>query len=103
MVAAAEKISSVLERVIKENHLTHGFQEATIKMAWEGMVGKDVAKHTNPAFLKKGILMVGVDSSAWAYELSTHLKSLMLKKINQGLGREAVKDIHFRVGGLRKS
>lgn len=97
MVGTAEKISAILPRVIKDNRLSHGFQEATLKTAWESLVGKEVARHTSPSFLKKGILTVGVDSAPWAYELSHHLKGLILKKINEGLGIEAVNDIHFKV------
>ncbi len=67
-------------------------------MEWEGLVGKEVAKHTAPAFLKKGILFITVDSPVWAYELSTHLKDIIVKNINVGVGGEVVKDIHFRVG-----
>lgn len=93
---SAESISTILKRVIKKGHLSK-MKEASIKMGWDGFVGKEVARHTAPAFLKKGILFVQVDSSAWAYELSTHLKSIILKNINEGMGEDLVKDIHFKV------
>jgi predicted nucleic acid-binding Zn ribbon protein len=99
MVGSAEKISTILGRVIKDNRLGQGLKEATLKMEWERLVGKEVARHTIPDFLKKGILMVGVDSSTWAYELSNHLKGLIIQKINEGLGEAVVKDIHFKVRG----
>jgi predicted nucleic acid-binding Zn ribbon protein len=73
--------------------------ESAIKMGWEDFVGKEVAKHTTPSFLKKGVLFIHVDSPVWAYELSTHLKDILSKKINEGIGKEVVKDIHFKVGG----
>lgn len=97
MVGTVEKISTILQRVIKVNRLGHGFKEAIIRKEWEGLVGQEVARHTSPGFFKKGILLVGVDSSTWAYELANHLKGLILSKINQGLGEEVVKDIHFKV------
>jgi predicted nucleic acid-binding Zn ribbon protein len=101
MVGTAEKISTILQRVIKDNRLGRGLKEAAIKMEWERLVGKEAARHTIPAFLKKGILIVRVDSSVWAYELSTNRKALILKKINEGLEEETVKDIHFKVRDLR--
>lgn len=93
---SVEKISTILKRVIKKSHLQK-MKEASIKMGWEGLVGKEVAKHTVPAFLKKGILFINVDSSAWAYELSTHLKGIILKNITEGVGEGIVKDILFKV------
>lgn len=95
---SVERISTILERAIKKSHLQK-MKEASIKMEWECLVGKEVAKHTVPAFLKKGVLFITVDSSAWAYELSTHLKGIIVRNINVGVGADVVKDIHFRVGG----
>jgi len=100
-MSSTEKISQILKRVIRKGHL-HKMNEASIKTGWDGFVGKEVAKHTTPAFLKQGTLFVNVDSSAWAYELSTHLKDIMSRKINDGLGEEVVKDIHFKVGGFMR-
>lgn len=98
-MSSSEKISQILKRVINKSHAGK-MDEASIKMGWDGFVGQEVAKHTAPAFLKKGILFVNVDSSAWAYELSTHLKNILLGKINEGVGQEVVKDIHFKVRDL---
>lgn len=100
-MSSSEKISQILKRVIKKSHL-HKMNEASIKMGWDGLVGKEVARHTVPAFLKKEILFVHVDSSAWAYELSTHLKDIILRKINEGVGGDVVKDIHFKVRDFRR-
>ena len=100
-MSSTEKVSQILKRVISKSHL-HKMNEASIKMGWDGLVGKEVARHTAPAFLKKGILFVRVDSSAWAYELSTHLKDIVLKNISEGVGEGVVKDIHFRVGNFMR-
>lgn len=100
MVNSAENIAQILKRVIKKSHFSHKMNESTIKTEWERLVGREVARHTRPAFLKKTVLFVRVDSSAWAYELSTHLKDILLKKINEGVGEEVVGDIHFQVGQI---
>lgn len=94
---STENISSILKRVIKKDRL-YKMNEASIKMDWKELVGEEVAKHTAPTFLKNGKLFVNVDSSTWAYELSNHLKDLILRKINKDMGEEVVTDIHFRVG-----
>lgn len=97
----AEKISSILKRAIGMQY-AQKINESGIKMGWEKFVGKEVAKHTAPSFLKKGKLFVRVDSSVWAYELSTHLKDIISSKINEGIGEEVVTDIHFLVGDLKR-
>lgn len=100
-MSSSEKIAQILKRVIKESHSCK-MKEASIKTGWDGFVGKEVARHTTPAFLKKGTLFVNVDSSAWAYELSTHLKDIVLKNINEGIGEDVVTDIHFKVGDFAR-
>lgn len=97
MKGTAESISSILKRVIKKDHL-YKMKEAGIKMDWKQIVGEELAKHTAPGFLKNGKLFVNVDSATWAYELSTHLKGILMNKINADAGEQIVKDIHFKVG-----
>jgi len=70
--------------------------QARIASEWARVVGREIAQHTHVSGLRSGELMVAVDSSVWATELSamgTHL----LERLNQALGQTAVKSVRFTV------
>ena len=48
--------------------------------------------------LRNGLLVVAVDHPVWLQELSRYHKSLLLQKIKERVGKNAVRDIVFRIG-----
>jgi len=76
------------------------FDDIRIWKVWDGVVGKKIAEHAQPSWIKKGVLMVKVTDSVWLQELE-----FMAEKIKEGLNakiqREAIKKIRFRVGTLQ--
>ncbi len=71
--------------------------EYRIKRQWPAMVGRAVAARTEPTRLIKDTLYCVVNSSAWMTELN-YQKPLIINKINDYLGKEAVKAVVFRPG-----
>ena len=73
------------------------FDDIRIWKVWDGVVGKKIAEHAQPSWIKKGVLMVKVTDSVWLQELE-----FMAEKIKEGLNakiqREAIKKIRLRVG-----
>jgi predicted nucleic acid-binding Zn ribbon protein len=61
---------------------------------WNKAVGQDIRKQTVANRIENGILYVSVTSPIWMNEL-VYLKSGIIKKLNELIGREAVKDIKF--------
>ncbi len=60
--------------------------------SWPNVVGSFIASHTIDLSIKDGRLFVRVDSDALRSELS-YSKSLLLKNLNEMVGKEIVKEI----------
>lgn len=64
--------------------------------AWNEVAGPEIRKHTKGLALRDGELVVHVDSSSWAAEL-TMLSERFRQEINQNLGEELVRSVRFNV------
>jgi len=69
---------------------------ARVGTAWVDIVGKSVQNHTTGAYMREGLLIVYVDSPAWATELSA-MSERYRTALNEEIGEELVKDIRFTV------
>jgi predicted nucleic acid-binding Zn ribbon protein len=70
-------------------------EEVRVFGAWPKAVGADVSRQAQPKAFKNGILFVETRHPIWTTEL-TAKRHLILRRMNQTLGREMVKDIYFR-------
>lgn len=68
---------------------------------WSDVVGKDIAKKTEPVRFIGRKLYVTVSSSPWMSELM-HLKINIKDKLNRELSENAVEEIVFRLGRISK-
>ena len=60
--------------------------------SWPKVVGPFIASHTIDLSIKNQVLFVRVDSDALRNELS-YSKSLLMKNLNERVGKEIVKEI----------
>jgi hypothetical protein len=72
---------------------------ATIRAAWSGIVGDDVARAAQPVALVGTALVVVTASSSWSHQLS-FLERTILASVNE-LGVRGVERLRFRVGTVR--
>lgn len=70
-------------------------------LLWDKVVDHKIQKHTKALKLQRKVLYVTVESSTWASELS-FFKKEMLEKLNEKAGYTAVRDIRFKVGGIKE-
>ena len=61
---------------------------------WPQAVGPDIASRTIAKGIKSGILLILVETKVWLTQL-TILKKELIRKVNEKLGEEVVKDIRF--------
>lgn len=61
---------------------------------WDTCVGKEIARHTEPQKVVKGTMFVRVDNDVWRNEL-TFLKNEIIQKLNQKVGKKAIREIKF--------
>jgi len=61
---------------------------------WDEIVGKNVAKNTQPDRVEHGVIIVKVSSPTWRQELYFQ-KNEIIQKINNTIGKNVIKDIRF--------
>ncbi len=66
--------------------------EVKIINSWPDVVGPFIASHTTDLSIRNGILFVRIDSDSLRNELS-YSKSVLLKNLNEQVGREVLKEI----------
>jgi hypothetical protein len=94
-------VGEVLRTVMQDRGLGAGGSLAKLMARWPASVGADIARHACPAMLKGGRLTVTVDSSAWMGQLSM-LAPGIIEKVNEAIGEDLVKNLHFRIGKIRQ-
>lgn len=70
------------------------FEENLAFAFWDNCVGKEIARHTDPHKVVKGILFVKVDNDVWRHELA-FFKHEIIEKLNDKIGKKAITDIKF--------
>jgi len=90
----ASALGGLLGKLDRKNK--GAYTTAKVSLLWEEVSGPQVAKHTTGAYLRDGVLVIYVDASAWATEL-TAMAERYRNSINQGLGKETVESIRFTV------
>lgn len=94
-------VAEVLTSKFMKRGMAGLLEEYKILKSWDEIVGQHLAGKTRPGRLVKGLLCVNVESSVISNQLH-FLKREVLKKLNDSLGKNAVKDIKFRVRKLDK-
>jgi predicted nucleic acid-binding Zn ribbon protein len=81
-------LKSLLARLPAGNELA----DYDLWMHWDDALGTPLAAHARPHRLRRGVLVVAVDSSEWMQEVQ-FLKHDIRARLNARLGREVVKGV----------
>ena len=100
-VMPAKTMADILPGVLRDLQSPAKKDAGRITEKWDSIAGPRVAPHTRPFLTKNGNVIVWVDRSALAFELSQRFRSSLLKRIQAVLGEEKVKAIYFKVGQIR--
>jgi predicted nucleic acid-binding Zn ribbon protein len=76
-------------------------KRSDLQSLWPEIAGPTFTPHTKPTLGREGLLCVWVDSGVLASELAQRYQGTLLKRTQEALGEEAVKEIKFRVGQIR--
>lgn len=87
-------LKDALAAFLKDNNLESKLQETRVINAWEEVVGKLIARHTDQLQIKDRVLYVKVDSAALREELS-YQRSKLVKDLNKAADVEAIDDIRL--------
>jgi hypothetical protein len=92
-----ESVASVAETIFTRLDKTgEGRERSRAIAAWRQVAGAEVFSHARGFALRDGELLVFVDSSTWANELSV-LSEHYRTAVNERLGKEAVGSMRFAV------
>jgi len=92
-------LKDIISSLLKDTDLPFNPADAKIWSVWEEAVGKGIACHARPVWIRNGCLRVNVSDSVWLQELE-YVKETIMEKLNGKVGRSAVKKIDLRFGPL---
>ena len=95
---SADPTNKLVPLVMKQLGLEQRLQQSQVFYLWADIVGSDIARHAQPVSLRNGLLVVAVDHPVWLQELSRYHKPLILQKVQERIGKKAVRDVCFRIG-----
>jgi predicted nucleic acid-binding Zn ribbon protein len=90
-----DKLNSIMDALYKQLHFDRVSEEYLIIKMWKEIAGAYIAKASQVEKIYQGILYVKVKNAAWRNELMFK-KENIIEKMNQQLGKDAVKDIIFK-------
>lgn len=88
----AVHISQAIQELLKTQHLKPRFDEASVVVSWERIVGKSIAKRTRRIYIRDKVLFVELQSPSLKHDLSYN-KAQILEKLNKEFGDGVVKEI----------
>ncbi len=94
----AAAVGGLVESVLGKLGLKTRIREEEIKAAWREVVGDFLARHSAPAALESGTLIVHVLQPTVHFELERVWKRKLLVKLQERFGRTTVREIRFRLG-----
>jgi predicted nucleic acid-binding Zn ribbon protein len=92
-----EALGNVLGAFLKNSNLEERVEAAQVVPEWESLVGKQIAKVTQPiSVTRDGTLFVAVKTNGWMTELSL-MEPQLLRALNAKAGRIRVKKIRLQL------
>jgi len=87
-------LQDLITTFLDKNRKKELFSEQAILKVWNGEMGDFIVSQTKSVTIKKGVLAVKITHSALKFELLAQ-KSQIIKKLNNAVGIEVLKDILF--------
>ena len=95
-------IKDAIGKTLKSLGLEKRVKEAGAVQIWSEAVGEPIDKVTQVIGVRDGVVRVLVVNSIWSQELSLK-KVEIIRKLNDRLGKNLIRDIHFQVSHSRES
>lgn len=94
-------IGGLIKSGLRRTGIQEAVREKTALALWAGVVGPKTASVTRPERVNGGVLFVTCRDSIWAQELH-FLAPMILKKLNEKIGAEVIKEIRLSGRGFSK-
>jgi len=87
-----QAIGAVIKKLLKNQKLEGRLKELDVLKLSKELLGKNLMKYINDLSVKNGTLIIKIKSAVVRNELS-YQKSEIIKKINEEVGNEIIKEI----------
>lgn len=91
----AESIGRIIQGYLEAERLDTKMYELRVAAMWSEVVGPGVNRYTVNRYVKDGCLYVRLSSAPLRNELMLG-RSILVKRLNEAVGHEVIKDIIFR-------
>ena len=86
-----------IDAILRSSGLSEGIQEQELKSAWKELAGDFIARHTEPASVKNGLLVLKVTQPSMRFQLE-QLKPMLLGHLRERLGEARITSVRFTLG-----
>jgi predicted nucleic acid-binding Zn ribbon protein len=83
--------------ILRSAGLQDGIHEDELRAAWKELAGDFIARHTEPASVKGGHLVLRVTQPAMRFHLE-QMKPMLLARIREQLGENRIQSVKFTLG-----
>ncbi len=90
------QLADALKSFLTRTEVGQRIEEAAAVPEWAERVGPAIAAVTVPLRVSRGVLLVGVRSSAWLMEL-TLMEGEIVRRVNAGRARGKISKIRFQM------
>ncbi len=87
----------MMEDILEKMGLSQGINEEELKKSWGNVAGEFIGQHTKPESLRDGVLKLHVLQPAMRFHLEQS-KAPLLKRLQEELGADIVRDVRFILG-----
>lgn len=87
-------LKQAFSKVVESSSFGNHYNRMLVLTSWDKVMGETVAKRTTRIFLKKKELFVQISSAPLRQELKV-IRSQIIQRINEEVGREAISEIKF--------
>lgn len=96
-----ERLKEVLSRLFAGRGWGRRQDRLRLERAWAEAAGAELAGHTQPTALRRGVLEVVVDSAVLLQELTHFHKRRLLAELRQRMPGTPLTDLRFRAGVVK--
>ena len=89
-----QELKSAINAFLKKAGLEKGVSQNNALLVWKEVVGERVSQNTVPEKVESGTLYIKTSNPTWRQEL-VFKKSDIIKKLNNKLGKNTIKEIKF--------
>ena len=89
-----QSLKIAIDSMLRKLGIDNAIAQNNALNIWNEVVGEKVAKNTEPDRVEHGVIIIKVSSPTWRQELYFQ-KNEIIKKINNKIGKNVIRDIRF--------